>query len=178
MDYRIINSETVHQGRAFNVERVQTRLPDGRLTFYDLVKHEDSVSIVPVDKEGNIWFVNQFRIGTGKTLLELPAGVFEPGETPLKCARREIREEIGMAAGQLKLLGEMYLAPGYSSENMYIFLATNLRPDPLKADVDEFIQTQTIPVSQVFQMVKNKDIHDSKTLASLLLAKSYLDSFL
>ena len=100
--------------------------------------------------------------------------MIEPGEPPLDCARREIREEIGMAAGRIEPIGEYFLAPGYSTEFMHVFLATDLRPDPLPGDADEFISAEAIPLDVVLRMVENGKIRDAKTLASLMLAKHYL----
>jgi ADP-ribose pyrophosphatase len=174
MNFEVLNREVLFEGRIFDVERVQVNLPDGRLTNYDLVNHQGSVTIIPFDQDGNVWFVRQYRLGALKVLLELPAGVIEKDEPPEECAHREIREETGLAAEDLKLLGQMYLAPGYSTELMYIYLATGLSPNPLRADADEFLQAIAIPVEQIYSMVRNDEINDSKSLAALLLAQPYL----
>lgn len=175
MNFEIQHRETAYAGRAFRVQRLHMRLPDGAERIYDLVEHIDSVSIVPFDSQGNILFVEQYRVGSNSRLLELPAGVMEIGEEPLHCAEREIREETGMAATQMKLLGEYYLAPGYTSEKMYAFLATGLYHAPLKADDDEFIQTRAIPAAEVFAMIRRGELIDGKSLAALLLAQPFLE---
>lgn len=174
MNFKITGSQTHYHGRAFNVEKVDLLLPDGRETTYDLVRHNDSVSIVPVDANGCILFVSQYRLGSEGPLLELPAGVDEDGESPETSAAREIREETGMAAGKLVRLGEYYLAPGYSSELMYAFLATDLTPAPLQSDPDEFLQVKAIPITQAYSMARRGEIKDSKSLAALLLAEPFL----
>lgn len=178
MEFKPLNFQTVYQGRAFGVERVELRLPDGKQRPYDLVRHNDSVSIVPVDEKGQLLFVNQYRLGAGAGLLELPAGVMGDNEAPEECAAREVREETGMAARQLELLGDFYLAPGYSTEHMYVYLATGLYADALDQDADEFIQLETIPVAKVYEMVHGKQIHDGKSLAALLLAMPKLTRWL
>jgi ADP-ribose pyrophosphatase len=170
MEFTTIGREKVYTGRAFDVERVHLRLPDGKSHSFDLVSHTDSITIVPVDSIGNILFVQQYRVGVGSLLLELPAGMMEVGEDPRECAEREIREETGMGAGQLELLGDFYLAPGYDTEHMFVFLATDLYPDPLSQDVDEFLQVEAFPYAQAVEMAYGGQIHDSKTLASLMLA--------
>lgn len=170
MNYSVLNREIMYQGRAFEVQRVYLQLPNLKKRYYDLVAHRDSVTIVPVDKDGNIWFVSQYRLGVDDQLLELPAGVLENGEDPKEGAMREIQEEIGMACPELKYLGDFYLAPGYSSEHMFIFLATELFPSALDPDSDEFLQVHKIPISEVMRMAENGEIKDSKTLASILLA--------
>lgn len=148
--------------------------PDGRERTYDLVQHADSISVVPVDGEGRVLFVRQYRLGAQKPLLELPAGVMEAGETPLECAAREIREETGRAARELTPLGSYYLAPGYCTELMYTFLATGLVDDPLEADADEFLEVVALPVAEVYAMIRRGEMNDGKSLAALLLAQQML----
>ncbi len=106
--------------------------------------------------------------------MELPAGTLEENEDPALCAEREIREETGMAAKNVTKLGEFYLAPGYSSEYMHVYLMTGLYPAPLKHDDDEFLQIQPIPIEEVWKMVQTNQIHDGKTLACLFLAMDHL----
>jgi ADP-ribose pyrophosphatase len=171
MQFEILDRNLLFEGKVFDVERIHTRLPDGRTNDYDMVKHHGSVTIVPYDQDGNIWFVEQYRLGAEQVLLELPAGVIEQGEDPVQCAHREVREEIGMAATELKKLGEMYLAPGYSTELMTVFLATGIYQAPLKADSDEFLRTKKIPLQRVYKMTSRGEIRDSKTLAALLMAQ-------
>lgn len=177
MDFEILHRQVMYQGRILKVENVAVRLPGDRQAHYDLIVHENSVSMLPLDESGRIWMVSQYRLGAEGMLLELPAGTANHGEDPQHCALRELREEIGMAAGRLEKLGEMYLAPGYSDEYMYVYLATDLKPDPLKADEDEYLQVEKLPVSQVYQMVAEGQIHDSKTLAALLMAEPYLRAY-
>jgi ADP-ribose pyrophosphatase len=118
--------------------------------------------------------VRQYRHATKQELLELPAGTLEPGEEPEACARREAREEIGMAARLIQKIGEFFLAPGYSNEYMRVYLAIDLTPDPLKGDDDEFITVERIPLEQAYNLAESGEIRDGKTLAALLLAKPYL----
>ena len=174
MEHHINSRETVYSARAFKIERVGMTLPDGRETVYDLVAHPGAVTIVPLDDESNVYFVRQYRLGAEQSLLELPAGTRIPDETPEACAGREIREETGMAAGKLTLVGDFYMAPGYSSEHMYVYLATQLSRAPLAQDDDEFIAVETIPFEKVMEMVRQNQINDGKSLASLLLVEPYV----
>jgi len=176
MTFIELKRDKQYQGPIFDVIKVQTQLPDGRKRSYDLVEHGDSITILPVDEQGAIWFVTQYRIGAGSRLLELPAGVLDPGESPLESAQREIREEIGMAAKKWTELGGFFLAPGYTDEYMTVFLATGLYASPLDPDEDEFIAIEKIPVNEVYQKIDEGDFHDGKTLAALLLAKRFLES--
>jgi ADP-ribose pyrophosphatase len=176
MPFELLASESAYQGRAFTIRRDHVRLPDGRTTKFDIVAHTGSVVLLPLDADGNLLFVRQYRYAAGLELLELPAGTLEEGEPPEVCARREIREETGMAAGKLKEIGQFYLAPGYSTEFMHVYLASELRPDPLDPDADEFLQVEVIPMAQALEMAQRGDIPDAKTLAALFLAHSYLES--
>ena len=162
------------KGRAFAIRRDWMKTPDGRETKYDIIEHGGSVVIVPLDAEGNLVFVRQYRHAAGHDLLELPAGTLDEGEQPEACAAREIREETGFAADKLVKLGEFYLAPGYSTEFMVVYLATELRHDPLEADADEFLSVEKIPVQQALEMAEKGEIPDAKSLAALLLAQRYL----
>lgn len=170
MDFKILNRESTYQSHAFNVQKVFLELPNQKQRYYDLVDHKDSVTVLPIDENGDVYFVTQYRLGAERQLLELPAGVMEDGELPEICAMREIKEEIGMAAENLKLLGDFYLVPGYCNEHMYTYLATGLFPSPLKPDADEFLQINKIPYQQVLEMMKSGNIQDVKTLATLALA--------
>jgi len=174
MAFEIIRSDKIYQGRVFGVRCDQVSLPNGKSVELDIVEHPGAVVLVPVDDQSNLWFVRQFRHAGRVELLELPAGSLEPGEPPEACALREVREEIGMAAGHIEKIGEFYMAPGYSTEFLHVYLATDLRPSPLAADDDEFLSVETIPIRQVFEMVEAGQIHDCKTLASLYLARPFL----
>ena len=178
MEHFINEREIAYTGKAFKVEKVHVTLPDGRKGTYDLVAHVDSVTILPIDQQGFIHFVKQYRIGAEQVLLELPAGTLNPGEDPLECARREIREETGMGSDDFILLGDMYLAPGYDTEHMYLYLARGLFPSEAPGDDDEFIQAEKIAVKKAYEMAAANQINDSKSLATLLLARPFLADFL
>ncbi len=178
MPFKLIKSEPLFQGRAFKIRRDHMETPDGRLTKYDIVEHSGSVVILPIDEHGYLLFVRQYRHAAGADLLELPAGTREDNEPHENCAAREIREETGMAAGNLKKIGEFYLAPGYSTEFMVVFIATDLNPNPLQADADEFLQVEKIPVGKAIEMAEQCQIADAKTLAALFLARPYLKMYL
>ncbi len=176
--FELIKSEIVYPGRAFTIRRDHLRLPDGRTTKFDIVEHHGSVILLPVDADGNLVFVRQYRHAAGMDLLELPAGTLDEGENPEDCARREVREETGMAAGKLEHIGGFYLAPGYSTEYMHVYLATDLRYDPLEADADEFLQIENIPITRALEMAEKGEIPDAKSLAAFLMARPYLENWL
>jgi ADP-ribose pyrophosphatase len=174
MSFEILKSETVYQGKAFDVRRDLIRLPNGNQTWLDIVDHPAAVTIVPIDPGGRVSFVRQYRHSAGGEILELPAGTVDDGEEPDACALREVREEIGMSASRLELIGQFFLAPGYSTEYMYIYLATGLHPDPLPGDEDEFISVESLPYDRALELIAEGQIRDAKTLAALCLAQPYL----
>ncbi|HEX6268598.1 MAG TPA: NUDIX hydrolase [Anaerolineales bacterium] len=178
MPFELIRSETLMQGRAFSIRRDYLKTPDGRETRLEIIEHGGSVVLVPIDDDGNLLFVRQYRHATGEDLLELPAGTRDGDEPFEECAAREVREETGMEAGKLQKLGEFYLAPGYSSEFMVVFLATGLKDNPLDADDDEFLQVEKIPLKKAIQMAERGKVPDAKSLAAFLLARPYLEKYL
>ena len=174
MKFETIHSRSIYQGRAFSVRRDQVRLPNGAETGLDIVEHSGAVTILPVDADDNVWFVRQYRHAVGIELLELPAGTLEPGEAPEVCAGRETREEIGMDAREYQKIGTFYMAPGYSTEFMHVYLATGLFDAPLEGDIDEFLNVECVPLTEISDMIQNGKIIDGKTLAVFQLARPYL----
>jgi len=178
MPFELLKSEVLMKGRAFAIRRDHLKTPDGRETKLEIIEHGGSVVIIPVDENGNVLLVRQYRHATGKDLLELPAGTLDEDEDPEVCAAREIREETGMAARVLTKLGEFYLAPGYSDEFMSVYLATELSHSPLDADDDEFLSVEAVPIAEAIRMAERGEIPDAKSLAALFLAKSSLEKWL
>lgn len=176
MSFQQLGTESVFSGRAFKVRRDTLRLPDGRNTRLDIIEHVGSVVILPLDPDGNLLFVRQYRHAAGMQLLELPAGTLEDGETPEACAQRELREETGMAGSTFEDLGGFYLAPGYSTEYMHVFLATGLQPGPLQADADEFLSVERISIRRALEMCDQGQIPDAKSLAVLFMARNRLSA--
>lgn len=174
MDFKTLQSRRMFNGRAVKVWLEEVQYPDGRQVSIEVVRHPGSVTILPVDEAGRIWFVRQYRHPAGQMLLELPAGTLEPDEAPVVTAAREIREEIGMAADTLIPLGSFYIAPGYSDEFMHTYLAIGLSPDALAPDDGEYIQVEKLPIPEVFAMFERGEIADMKSVAVLALARDRL----
>ncbi len=174
MTFETLSSKTLYQGKVFDLQQEQVRMPNGKTARLDIIEHPPSVALVPLDDEGYIWFIRQYRHAARVEILELPAGVVESGEAPEACALREIREETGMSAAEIQLLGEFYLVPGYSSEYMYVYLVKELQPDPLPGDEDEFITVERISIEAAYQMAEAGEIRDAKSIAALLLAAPYI----
>ena len=179
MKFKLIDSEEVFKGRVFTIRRDNLRTPDGRTTKFDIVEHHGSVVILPIDQDGNLLLVRQYRHAAEMDLLELPAGTLDsPDEAPIHCADRELREETGMASNNLIELGKFYLAPGYSTELMSVFLATDLYDNPLAPDADEFLDLVKMPVAEALTLAKKGEMPDAKTLAALLMAHPHLEMYL
>jgi ADP-ribose pyrophosphatase len=174
MKFQIMHRDTVFRGKIFDLQKVKVRMPDDHLAVLDLLIHPGAVVILPIDQKGNILFIRQLRVGAGGMLLELPAGTLEPEEDPADCAGRELREETGMAARELHKLGNFFLAPGYSTEYLHIYLATDLYPSPLPGDADEYLTVKPIPVKEAYAMAQRGEMDDGKTLAVLFMALPYL----
>lgn len=174
--FELLKTETLLQGRAFKIRRDTLKTPDGRETKFDIVEHGGSVVIVPVDADGNILFVRQYRHAANMDMLELPAGTRDGDEPFEDCAAREIREETGMEAGKLIHVGSFYLAPGYSTEYMGVFLATDLKHNPLEADDDEFLSVEKMSIKDAFALAERGDMPDAKSLAALLMVKPHLEN--
>lgn len=171
---RVISSSIAYRARVFDVRRDELELPNGHRTTYEIVVHNGAVAMVPVDAAGNILFVRQYRHSTGKQLLEIPAGTLNPGEVPESCAQRELREEIGMAPGRLTKLAEFFLAPGYSTERMYIYLAQDLHPETLPHDDDEDLAVITLSMQEAFTAIQTGEIEEAKTMLALYLTRDHL----
>ena len=179
MKFKLLNSERIFKGRVFTIRRDNLRTPDGRITKFDIVEHHGSVVILAIDNDANLLLIRQYRHAAFDDLLELPAGTLDaPDEDPAHCAGRELREETGMAAKKLVELGQFYLAPGYSTESMTVFLATDLYNNPLAPDADEFLDVEKIPVAEALSIAEAGQMPDAKTLAALLMARPHLHPYL
>jgi len=176
MGVQVLDSQIAYRGRALSVRRDRIRLAGGQETTLDVVDHAGAVTLVPFDEHGYLWFVRQYRHSVGSILLELPAGTLEPGEPPQVCAERECREEIGMAPARLTHLGEAFLAPGYSTEYMHFYLATELTAAPLAADSDEDITVERVRPDRIAALIASGELRDAKSLAALYLARPWLEA--
>ena len=165
---KTVSSQRIYEGRAINVRVDTVEKPGGERTTRDIVEHADCIAVIPVDAGDNILLVKQYRTPIGKELLEIPAGGIEPGEDPEAATRREMQEETGYYPQKLERLGGFYSAPGYSTEYLYLFLATGLTPGKLFAEDTDEIEIVRVPVGEIRSMILCGDIDDSKSVAGLL----------
>jgi len=168
MDETILKTQKIYSGRVINVAVHEVRLPDGSLAKRELVQHPGAVAIVALLPRRKVLLVRQFRIAAGRILNEIPAGTLRPNEPPEQCAIRELQEETGYRPGKLETLGGFYVAPGYTTEYIHLFLATELAESHLDGDADEFIEVQSITLREGLAMIERGDIVDGKTITGLL----------
>ncbi len=167
---KVHHSEITYRGRAFWVRVDEVEMKPGVIARLDIIDHPNAVTILPLDAEGNIWFIRQYRHSAGETLLELPAGTLKPDEDPAAAANRELQEEIGMRANHLEELSTFWLAPGYSTELMHVYLATGLSASQLAQDEDEVITVEKVPAAEAPALAQRGRLRDAKSLVAVLLA--------
>ncbi|HUV75817.1 MAG TPA: NUDIX hydrolase [Dehalococcoidales bacterium] len=165
---KTLSSQLIYDGRAVRLRVDTVRTGGGRETTREIVEHADCVAVVTLDADNNVLLVNQFRKPAEKELLEIPAGGIDPGEAPEETVRRELREETGYLPRKIERLGGFYSAPGYCTEYLYLYLATDLVPSPLHAEDTEGIELVRVPISQVAGLIDSGKICDAKSIAGLL----------
>ena len=164
-----VESQRPFEGRLINLRVDTVRLPDGRLIRREIVEHSDCVCIVALDAGGHVVLVRQYRKPVETYLLEVPAGGIDPGETPEAAAGRELQEETGFRAHKLNYLNYFWTTPGYCTEGMYAYLATDLEIGSHDPDDDETIEVIKVSLDSIPDMVVAGDITDGKSIAALML---------
>ena len=172
----VLSSEIVYNGKIVKLARKQIRMNNGKATVREVIEHPGSVAIVPLLDDRRIVLIRQFRLATGSFIWEIPAGTLEKDESPEACAKRELEEESGFQCGSLDPLFNCYLAPGYSTELMHLYLARDLKKTTQHIEEDEIITIHEVSPNEALQMIGRGDIRDSKTIGgiSFLLATGIL----
>lgn len=171
---KTLSSQLVYEGRAVKLRIDTVETPGGRETTREIVEHSDCIAVVALDADNNVLLVKQFRKPVEKELLEIPAGGIDHGEDPEAAVRRELREEIGYMPQKVKRLGGFYSAPGYCTEYLYLYLATDLVPSRLFAEDTEEISLVRVPVAQIPDLIASGRFCDAKSIAGLLTYFEYL----
>lgn len=164
----ITHEERVYDGRVVHLAVLDVTLPNGETAKRELVRHPGAVAIVPLIGE-DVLLVRQFRIAAERVMLEIPAGTLNAGEEPLVCAERELQEETGYKPGTLESLGGIFVAPGYTTEFIHLYLARDLSESRLAMDEDEFIELVRVPLREALEMLHTGEIIDGKSAAALLM---------
>lgn len=171
---KTLSSQLIYDGRAVKLRVDTVRMPGGRETRREIVEHRDCVAIVAIDADDNVLLVNQFRKSVEKELLEIPAGGIDPGEDPVTAVRREMQEETGYLPQKVERLGGFYSTPGYCTEYLHLYLATDLTPSQLFAEDTESIKLVRVPINQIPSLIASGSICDAKSIAGLLTYSSLL----
>ena len=170
----MLESKEIFNGRVIRVTVDKVQLEDGSTSTREIVHHHGGACILPVDADGNITLVRQFRYAFGEEIWELPAGKLEAGEDPFEAAKRELSEECGLTADNYISLGEFYPTVGYDTEVIYTWVATGLHETKMHLDADEFLTPDRVPLEKAYQMVMSGEIKDGKTIAGILKLKALL----
>lgn len=165
----------VYKGRIIKVKCDDVILPDGKKGTREVVEHRGGVCIVPIDKDGNVLMVRQYRYPVGEEILEIPAGKREENEEPFETAKRELSEETGCNAARWDNLGSYIVTPGYCTEKFYIYLARDLEYHQQHLDEGEFVSVVKMSFDEAVAKVYSNEINDCKSVVGLLQAKKLLD---
>lgn len=168
----MVEIRELYHGRLISFQLENTTLPNGASMTLEVVRHPGAAAVVPVDEQGQVILVRQFRPVVGDFILELPAGKLDPGEDAAASARRELREEVGIEPGEMAFLATILTAPGYSDERVSLFLAQHLVIGTTQHEPDEVMSTYRIPFSKAIELVHKGEIRDAKTAIGLLLAQA------
>jgi len=174
LDKKIVKAgqTEIYKGMRVHLVKEKLILPDGNETEWELILHPGAAAIVPVDDDGKIIMVRQYRNASNSYTLEIPAGVFDsPDEDPMVCAARELEEEIGYKSNDIEFLFNFYSAIGICNEIINVYVAKNLIPSKQNLDEDEFITIERYSVDELVQMILKGEIMDNKSISSILLYK-------
>jgi ADP-ribose pyrophosphatase len=173
-DGRLLARDEKFNGKIIRVSVDEVRLPNGNVAAMEMVRHVGAAAVVPLDANGDVLLVRQYRYAAGGWLLEIPAGKLEPGEPPEDCAVREVEEEVGVRPEDVRPLGWIWTAPGFTDEKIRLYLATGLKPARQALENDEVLSVVRVPLERAVGMALSGEISDAKSVAGLLRAKRAL----
>jgi ADP-ribose pyrophosphatase len=173
-----IRSQRIYTGRVINLDVDTVQFPDGSVGELEMVRHPGASAILPFlsDPRGadpQILLIRQYRYAADSFIYEVPAGRLEPGETPEACAHRELREETGCTAGRMERLTTVYTTPGFTDEQIHLFMATDLTRGEARREADEFVENVAMTLSKALAMIEKGEIMDGKTAVTLMFAAGY-----
>ena len=163
-----VRSETLFSGQLFDVRRDTVSLPNGETTTREIAVHPEVIAVLPITDDGRLVLVRQFRKAAERVLLELPAGGVDPGESSEEAVRREMEEETGYRVGSLKLLSSFYTSPGYTTELMHLYEATDLEAGEPTEETDQ-IEVVLMTLDEALQRIGSDEVADAKTILGLLM---------
>lgn len=175
LEEKTLSSEQKFDGKIVKLFVDEVELEDGRKSFREVIKHPGGVCVLPLEEDGTVLFVRQFRYPHQKVLMEIPAGKLEYGENHRECGLRELREETGCTCERFDYLGNLIPTPAYCGEVIHMYLARGLNHGEQKLDAGEFLDIIKIPLDKAVEMVMNNEIEDSKTQIAILKTKLLLE---
>ncbi len=173
-----LQTRRVYDGRLITIDLDTVQAPDGTRLELEIVRHPGAAAIVPVlddptGEDPSVLLIRQYRYAAGGRIWEIPAGVLEPGEDATACARRELLEETGAAAGRIDHLTTVFTTPGFTDEQIHLFLATEITVGEPRHQADEFIQVEARPMSRIMEMIRDGEINDAKSIVALLFVAGF-----
>ena len=174
IEEKTISSDRVYTGKTISLKVDTVEVPNRGYQKREIVEHNGAVGIVAITSENKVVLVRQYRKAVEKELWEIPAGKIEIGENPKECAIRELKEETGYSAENMKLIHKFYTSAGFSNQKIYIFLAENLIKGERDLDEDEFLEVHEIDKDEVYNMIARNEIEDAKTSIGMLLIKELI----
>lgn len=168
MKYKVLKSEIRFKGKVFDHQVDEIEYESGNKGIREVAIHPGGAVVVPITDDGKIILVKQFRYPLQKTLIELPAGKLDNGEDPLVCASRELEEETGYKAKEIKKLGEIFTAPGYCTEILHIYSAKGLTPgNHNREEGEQGMEIFEFTIEEIVDMIKSGEIKDAKTIVGI-----------
>lgn len=171
LEEKTISSDRVYTGKVITLKVDTVEIPGQGYQKRELVEVGGAVGIVAITDDNKIVLVKQFRKPIEKPIFEIPAGKLEKNESPKECAERELKEETGYSAKNIKLIHKFFTSAGFSNEIMFVYLATGLTPGENNLDADEFLDVYEVELEEAYNMVLKNEIEDAKTSIGLLLVK-------
>lgn len=165
-----LSSQRIYDGVLLKVNRDEVRFPDGGAGVREWIAHPGATAVIPLTGRGTVFMVRQYRYPLGRVTLEIPAGKIDPGEDLQTCALRELKEETGLVAGQIRRIGAFATTPAFTDEIITLYIATGLVHQESATDPDEFLTVMETPVAEVLEKIQNGEIQDAKTIIAFLMA--------
>jgi len=169
-----ISTKQIYAGKVVNLRVDAVELENRTIASREIVEHNGAAAIVPILSRGNVILVRQFRYAIETEVLEVPAGTLKENEDPKNCAVRELEEETGYRCGEIVKIGECYVAPGYSTEKIHVFLAKDLTKTQTNMDEDENIRLEVLPFQEALDKIRTGEIRDAKSIVGLHAAARLL----
>ena len=174
-DVTLLTSKPVYPGKVVKLQVDRLALPGGQVTELEIIRHPGASAVVPIDAEGRVLMLRQYRHAAGGWIWEIPAGKLDPGEAPEACAHREVAEETGFSVGRLEPLGWIWTTPGFTDEKIWLYAGRELTPTGQNLDEDELLEVVPVELERAIAMAVDGEIADSKTVCALLRLRAGLE---